>query len=48
MTLLQGVYYSLGALALLVFLSVMVLVITWVERKALARRPQTSGAEPGD
>ena len=37
MTLLQGVYYSLGALALMVFLSVMVLVITWVERKALAR-----------
>ena len=37
MTLLQGVYYALGALALMVFLSVMVLVITWVERKALAR-----------
>ena len=37
MTLLQGVYYSLGALALLVFLSVMVLIITWVERKSLAR-----------
>jgi NADH-quinone oxidoreductase subunit H len=36
-SLLQGVYYSLGALGLMVFLSVMVLVITWVERKVLAR-----------
>ena len=37
MSLSQGVYYALGALGLLVFLSVMVLVLTWVERKALAR-----------
>ncbi|MCH8109332.1 MAG: NADH-quinone oxidoreductase subunit NuoH [Chloroflexi bacterium] len=37
MSLLEVVYYSLGALALLVFLSIMVLVLTWVERKALAR-----------
>ena len=37
MTLLQVVYYTLGALALFVFLSVMVLALTWVERKALAR-----------
>ena len=37
MTLVQGVYYALGALALFVFLSVMVLALTWVERKALAR-----------
>ena len=32
-----GVFHALGALALLVFLSVMVLVLTWLERKALAR-----------
>ena len=37
MSVLQGVYYALGALALLIFLSVMVLVLTWLERKALAR-----------
>ena len=37
MTVSQGVFYALGALALLVFLSLMVLVLTWVERKALAR-----------
>ncbi len=37
MSVLQGVYYALGALALLIFLSVMVLVLTWMERKALAR-----------
>ena len=33
----QGIYYGLGAIALFVFLSVMVLVLTWVERKGLAR-----------
>ena len=37
MSLPQGVYYALGGLGLLVFLSVMVLALTWVERKALAR-----------
>ena len=37
MTLLQGVYYALGALGLMVFLSVTVLVLTWIERKSLAR-----------
>ena len=33
----QGVYYALGAVGLFVFLSVMVLALTWIERKALAR-----------
>ena len=37
MSVVEVVYYALGALALLVFLSVMVLALTWVERKALAR-----------
>ena len=37
MTLIQVVYYSLGALGLMVFLSVVVLALTWGERKALAR-----------
>ena len=37
MTALEGVFYALGAMALFVFLSVMVLVLTWGERKALAR-----------
>ena len=37
MTFIQGVYYTLGGLGLMVFLSVMVLVLTWGERKALAR-----------
>ena len=37
MTVEQLVYYTLGALGLFVFLSVMVLVLTWAERKALAR-----------
>ena len=37
MTVTQGVFYALGTVGLLVFLSVMVLVLTWVERKALAR-----------
>jgi len=36
-TVVQGIYYALGALALFVFLSFTVLVLTWVERKALAR-----------
>ena len=31
------VFYALGAVALFVFLSVMVLALTWLERKALAR-----------
>ena len=33
----KGAFYALGALALFVFLATMVLVVTWVERKALAR-----------
>ena len=37
MSLLQGVYYALGALGLMVFLSVTVLILTWIERKSLAR-----------
>lgn len=37
MTVQLGVYYTLGAIGLFVFLSVMVLVLTWGERKALAR-----------
>ena len=37
MSLLQAVYYTLGAVGLLMFLSVMVLALTWGERKALAR-----------
>ena len=37
MTVPQVIVYALGAVALLVFLSVTVLVLTWLERKALAR-----------
>ncbi len=37
MSLLQAVYYTLGGVGLLMFLSVMVLALTWGERKALAR-----------
>ena len=37
MTTLEGVYYGLGALALFAFLGSVVLVLTWMERKALAR-----------
>ena len=37
MTSAQGLYIVAGAAALLVFLSVMVLALTWLERKALAR-----------
>ena len=37
MTLTQGMYIVVGAATLLVFLSVMVLALTWLERKALAR-----------
>ena len=37
MSLAQALYSSLAAVGLLVFLSVMVLVLTWIERKALAR-----------
>jgi NADH-quinone oxidoreductase subunit H len=33
----QGIYYGLGTLALFVFLAVTVLILTWVERKILAR-----------
>ena len=37
MTVEQGVYYALGGMGLFVFLSVIVLILTWGERKALAR-----------
>ena len=37
MTVEQGVYYALGGIGLFVFLSVIVLILTWGERKALAR-----------
>ena len=37
MTLAEGGYYLLGALGLFTFLSVMVLALTWLERKGLAR-----------
>ena len=37
MTVPQVIVYALGAFALLVFLSVTVLILTWLERKALAR-----------
>ncbi len=37
MSVTQGIYYGLGTLALFVFLAVTVLVLTWVERKVLAR-----------
>ena len=37
MSIAQGIYFALGAVGLLVFLSVMVLTLTWLERKALAR-----------
>ena len=37
MTAQQGLAYALGALGLFVFLSLTVLVLTWLERKALAR-----------
>ena len=37
MTVLEGIFYALGAMALFGFLSVMVLVLTWGERKVLAR-----------
>ena len=37
MTPIQAIYYALGAAALLGFLSLMVLILTWAERKALAR-----------
>lgn len=43
MSLIQGIYYALGALALFVFLAVTVLIITWVERKVLARIQQRMG-----
>lgn len=37
MSVTQGVAYALGAVALLAFLAVTVLVLTWLERKTLAR-----------
>ena len=37
MSLQQGIAYALGTVALFVFLSVMVLALTWLERKVLAR-----------
>jgi NADH-quinone oxidoreductase subunit H len=37
------VYYALGALALFAFLASMVLVMTWIERKVLARIQQRMG-----
>ena len=37
MTVQQGIYYALGGLGIFVFLSVIVLILTWSERKALAR-----------
>ena len=37
MTVEQGVYYALGGIGLFIFLSVIVLILTWGERKALAR-----------
>ena len=37
MSVLTGVYLALGAVGLFAFLSVMVLVLTWLERKALGR-----------
>ena len=37
MSLQQAAYYALGGFALMVFLGVIVLVLTWAERKALAR-----------
>ena len=43
MSLIQGIYYALGALALFAFLTVTVLIITWVERKVLARIQQRMG-----
>ncbi len=33
----QAIYYALGGVALLTFLALIVLVLTWAERKALAR-----------
>ena len=37
MTPVQVVLYGLGAVGVFVFLSVTVLVLTWLERKSLAR-----------
>ena len=33
----QTIYYTLGGVALLIFLAAIVLILTWAERKALAR-----------
>ncbi|MDA1188731.1 MAG: NADH-quinone oxidoreductase subunit H, partial [Chloroflexi bacterium] len=43
MTLLEGVYYTLGALGIVGFLSTTVIALTWLERKALARIQQRMG-----
>ncbi len=43
MTVTQGVYYALGAAGLMAFLSVVVLVLTYAERKVLARIQQRMG-----
>ncbi|MCH8060943.1 MAG: NADH-quinone oxidoreductase subunit NuoH [Chloroflexi bacterium] len=37
MSVINGVYVALGALGLFVFLSISVLILTWLERKTLAR-----------
>ena len=37
MSVLLGIYIALGAIGLFVFLSITVLILTWLERKALAR-----------
>jgi len=42
-TLEQGFYYTLGAVGVFVSLSVVVLILTWGERKALARIQQRMG-----
>lgn len=37
MNFIDFIYYALGSLSLLIFLSIIVLILTWAERKALAR-----------
>ena len=43
MTVEQGVYYALGGLGLFVFLSVIVVILTWGERKVLPRTQMPMG-----
>ncbi|MBM3944213.1 MAG: NADH-quinone oxidoreductase subunit NuoH [SAR202 cluster bacterium] len=43
MTALEVLYYALGAVGLLVFLSMTVMALTWLERKTLARIQQRMG-----